>query len=40
MKDALHYLFTNEIHTPNSDHDIDIGSDGLTATDQDIPAGP
>ena len=37
MKGALHYLYTIKLHVPNFDCGYDCGSDGPTATNQDIP---
>ena len=38
MKDVLHYLDIVEIHASDFNCDVDSGSDGPAATDQDIPS--
>ena len=40
MKGAIYYLDTFEIQTPNLDCEIDVGIDGLAATDQEVSTGP
>ena len=40
MNDYLDYFDTINIYVPVFDHDIDGGSDGPTATDEDMVAGP
>ena len=40
MKETLHYLDPIKIHAWDIDYDIDGGSDGSTATDQERLKGP
>ena len=40
MKKALNHLDVIEIDASNSDYDIDGGSDGSNATDQELPPRP